>query len=167
MRATAIEFMRRFVEEHLKGKKNLNVLVLSKDSEDHKELVEFCGHTYHSSRAVEGEGIPVDDSSFDIVATSSFFYSTNNPNVAIARINRLLKDEGLLCIVTPSTGSKIKTFTVESLSKLVGKELDILSCELPKYGEGLTIWNDIMCVAMKIDKKKKKKKKNSSDELDG
>lgn len=176
MHPAAKAFMGRFIDKHLKGEKNLRVLdVGSLDvNGSHREAFESIGHEYLGLDIVEGSNVdiallgdPYDwsdlqlEAEFDVVVSSSAFEHIKFPEKTMKQIKSVLKDGGLCCIITPTTGGNHHPpdyirFTVETLSELVGKELDILSCEVPPYGAGPTYWNDVMCIAMKVEKKKPK-----------
>lgn len=115
--------MQDFVANYLADKKNQRLYILDIGSQDvngsYKPLFENPLWKYHGLDTAAGKNVDIivkdnykwneiSDSSFDVVISGQAFEHIEYPWLTMQEISRVLKKDGLICIIAPSSGPEHK-----------------------------------------------------------
>lgn len=121
MHQSSYDNMKRFAEVYLKEFSNKKLRILDVGSQDvngsYKPLFNNSNWEYYGCDMVEGKNVDIvlkdiynwkdiKSNSFDVVISGQVFEHVEYIWVTILEIARVLKDEGMACIIAPSSGNE-------------------------------------------------------------
>lgn len=162
--------MTKFYNKYLLSKNGLKILDIgSLDiNGNYKDI--FKNHIYKGLDIIEGNNVDivtkpydyseVKSNSIDAVISGQTFEHIKYPEKVIKEIKRILKPNGLLCIIAPSDGpyhtnhyEDFRRYTVDSMKKYF-KDFKCIDC----YQDRRRMWRDITFIGRKIKTEIKKDK---------
>ncbi len=159
MHESSIKNMKEFIEKNLKGKSGVVLDIGSLDiCGSYREL--FKDWNYIGADIVSGNNVDLvlthpytwwtfTNECIDVVISGQYFEHVEFPEMTMAEIARVLKIDGLCCIISPSGGDPahgFRKFKIEDFKKLAtDAELKVLSCTIDKDPE----WKDCVLIAKK------------------
>ena len=123
MHKSSYENMKRFIEKYLNQYNNSKIKILDIGSQDvngsYKPLFDNPTWEYHGCDMVEGRNVDIvlkdiydwrniKSQQYDVVISGQVFEHVEYMWVTILEITRVLKDDGVCCIIAPSGGNEHK-----------------------------------------------------------
>lgn len=174
MHPTSMNNMQRFRDAYIKAK-GLNILDVGSLDVNGNFKGLFIGHNYTGLDIVPGRNVDyvaedpyvwkLDDNSFDVVISGSTFEHIQYPELTMNEIERVLKVDGLICLIAPSSGPNhgypedYRRYDVASFKALLeGRQFKVLECII----NGRRPWYDCVLIAQKIEAEENERESNNN-----
>lgn len=174
MHKSSFDKMKKFKEDYLDTKKDLKILDLGSQDVNgtYAELFQEPGWIYHGTDMVKGKNVyivlnnpydwsSIEANSYDVVISGQAFEHIEYFWITILQVNRVLKKNGLACIIAPANGYEHRypidcwRYYPDGMKALAKwAKMEVVEAETQwesqNYADDSDQWKDSLLVCMKV-----------------